>query len=260
MAVAENVIRLLGRYSEGLRLTAEHGPRSGVVQEYAYRNTPHGNGPLGWLLDRTFLQLGTWGALRQRAKATKDLLAEILDRRRSLGWSTMILDVASGTAPYLRELARERGGDDLVIACHDRDPRQVTHGRQLIKSEGLKRFTFSVGDATDLASYITSRDPDIMLAIDLFPWFQSDEAVRTAMQLAFAHLTANGCFICSTLTRPRSRLVHWNADAFGYPPAVRSPAVIKEWMTAAGFEHLQEWRIEPDEYAIGGWKPGATKS
>ena len=53
------------------------------------------------------------------------------------------------------------GGDDLVIVCHDRDPRQVMHGRKLAADEGLQRFTFSVGDATDESSYLTSQDPDI---------------------------------------------------------------------------------------------------
>ena len=192
MPVTENVIRLLGRYSEGLRLAAEYGPRSGMVHEYAYRNMPHGSGALGRLIDRTFLQLSTWNGLRQRVHTTKELVVEVLMRRRALGLSTMILDVASGTAPYLRELARENGGDDLVIVCHDRDPRQVMHGRQLVAAESLPRFTFAVGDSTDQASYLTAGDPNVILAMDIFPWFQRDDAVRTTMRLAFEHLTRGG--------------------------------------------------------------------
>jgi SAM-dependent methyltransferase len=255
MAVAENVIRLLGRYSEGLRLAAEHGPHSGVVQEYAYQNTPHGSGPLGWLIDRTFLQLGTWDALRQRAQATKSVVEGVLARRRVLGMQTMILDVASGTAPYLRELARDQGGEDLVIVCHDRDPRQVTHGRQLIASENLPRFTFSVGDATDDASYLSSRDPDIILAIGLFSWFQNDEAVRATLRLAFSHLAPLGCIVCSTLSRPRPGIAPWNSDPFGFPLAVRHPETIKAWLQAAGFVDIHTWPIDGEESAIGGWKP-----
>lgn len=254
MAVAENMIRLLGRYSEGLRLTAEHGPHSGVVREYAYRNTPHGSGTIGLWIDKTFLQLGTWDALRQHAHATQQLLVELLTRRRLLGWPTMIFDVASGTAPYLRELARDQGGEDLRIVCHDRDPRQVTHGRQLVKSEGLGGFTFAVGDATDHASYLTSRDPDVILAIDLFPWFQSDDSVRSTIRLAFEHLTVHGCFICSTLTRPRSG--PWDADAFGCPPAIRSAETVAEWMRAAGFADVEARQVYSDGCALLGWKPG----
>src|SRR5215470_282175 len=154
MAVTENVIRLLARYSEGLRLASEHGPRSGMVFEYAYQNTPQGNGMLGRWIDRTFLQLSTWDSIRQRIHTTKDLVGEVVARRRAQGQSTMVLDVASGTGRYLREFAREHGGDDLVIVCHDRDPRQVMHGRQLTDREELRNFTFAVGDATDEASYL----------------------------------------------------------------------------------------------------------
>jgi SAM-dependent methyltransferase len=254
MAVANNMIRLLGRYSEGLRLTAEHGPHSGVVREYVYRNRPHGNGTLGWWIDKTFLQLGTWDALRQRAQATKRLLVELLTQRRLLGWPTMILDVASGTAPYLRELVREHGREDLRVVCHDRDPRQVTHGRKLVASEGLSRFDFAVGDATDHASYLTSRDPDLILAIDLFPWFQEDQAVRTTLRLAFEHLTVQGCLVCSTLTRRRSG--PWDADAFGCPPAIRSADTVADWMREAGFAEVQARPIYTDGCALLGWKPG----
>src|SRR5439155_6344176 len=64
MALGDNVVRVLGRYSEGLRLTVEHGPSSGVVLEYAYQNTPQGSGVLGRWIDRTFLHLNAWESIR----------------------------------------------------------------------------------------------------------------------------------------------------------------------------------------------------
>jgi SAM-dependent methyltransferase len=255
MAVAGNVIRLLGRYSEGLRLTAQYGSHSGIVHEYAYRNMPSGAGPLGRLIDRTFLQMGAWDGLRQRVHTTKDMVRQILERRRALGWSTMILDIAAGTAPYLRELARESGGDDLVIACHDRDPRQVMLGRQLVATERLPQFTFSVGDATDNASYLTSRDPDIILAVDLFPWFPSDAAVRTAVHLTFEHLAAGGSFLCSTLTKRPQDLASWEGDSWRPSPAPRAPEAVATWMEESGFVHVEQHFSQPHGVALVGWKP-----
>lgn len=254
MPVTDNVIRLLARYSEGLRLAAEHGPKSGIVVEYAYDNSPRGHGALGRWIDRTFLHMSTWDSIRQRMHSTKDLLAEILARRRAAGRNTMILDVASGTARYLRELMREKGGDDLVIACRDRDPRQVVHGRQLAEAEGLTHFTFSVGDATDEASYLTSRDPDVILAIDLFPVLHQDDAVRTAMRLAFKYLSPGGCYICTTLAKPHARQVPWEVDAFGVRPAIRAPETIAEWLRAAGFVNIDQRFSEPHGFALLGWK------
>ncbi|HVM95325.1 MAG TPA: class I SAM-dependent methyltransferase family protein [Candidatus Acidoferrales bacterium] len=255
MAVTENVIRLLGRYSEGLRLTAQFGSRSGIVHEYAYRNMPNGAGPLGRLIDRTFLQLGAWDGLRQRVYTTKEIVREILERRRALGWSTKILDIAAGTAPYLRELASEIGGDDLTIACHDRDPRQVMLGRQLAAAEQLAHVTFSVGDATDHASYLSSRDPDIILAIDLFPWFPSDAAVQTTIRLAFEHLSSAGAFLCSTVTKPVPTPITREEDNWRPNPAPRDPESVATMLRQVGFIDVTERFSQRNGVALLAWKP-----
>lgn len=255
MPMSDNVIRLLGRYSAGLRLAAQYGPSSGVVHEYAYENTPQGNGLLGRWIDRTFLGLRTWDSIRQRIQTTKELLAELLAQRRAAGAPTVILDVAAGTARYLRELAREHGGDDLFIVCHDRDPRQVMHGRRLVADEGLPRFTFSVGDATDEASYLISQDPDVALAIGLFPYLQRDDAVRMVMRLVYSHLSAGGCFVCSTLAKPPAWLKNWDGNGFPAAPTIRSPDRVAEWLRSAGFTRIDQRFSQPYGFALIGWKP-----
>jgi SAM-dependent methyltransferase len=251
--IPKNIARLLARYSEGLRLALYHGPGSGRVYEYACRNEPQGSGALGRLIDRTFLRASAWDSLRQRVETTKALVAEVVARRRAAGQSTMILDIASGTARYLRELAREQGGDDLVIAAHDRDPREVVFGRELVAAEGLPNFTFAVGDATDHSSYLTNRDPDIILAVGLFACLQHDAAVRTVMQLSFAHLSPGGCFICTTLTGAHAR----DRDAFGARPAVRSPETIAAWLRETGFVSIDQRFSQPQGVALIGWRPAS---
>jgi len=255
MPVSDNFIRLLGRYSEGLRLAAQHGPRSAVLFEYAYENTPNGHGTVGRWIDRTFLSLWGWNGIRQRIQTTKELLTEIVAQRRTVGQTSNILDVASGTARYLRELVHEQGSSDLTIACRDRDPRQVMYGRELVQSEHLRDFSFSVGDATDGSSYLTDIDPDIILAVGLFPYLREDVAVRRIMQLAFQHLKPGGCFICTTLKEPHGRLPHWEADALIAPPAMRSPQTIADWLASAGFIHVAQRASQPNGYTLISWKP-----
>jgi SAM-dependent methyltransferase len=255
MPMSDNVLRLLGRYSAGLRLAAQYGSSSGVVHEYAYENTPQGNGVLGRWIDRTFLGLRTWDNIRQRIQSTKELLADLLAQRRAAGQPTVILDVAAGTARYLRELSREHGGEDLAIVCHDRDPRQVMHGRKLVADEGLGLFTFSVGDATDESSYLTSQDPDIILAIGLFPYLQRDDAVRMVLRLAYSHLTPGGCFVCSTLAKPSAWSANWDGSVFAPRPAIRSPERIAEWLRSTGFTHIDQRFSQPHGFALIGWKP-----
>jgi SAM-dependent methyltransferase len=252
--MSDNVIRLLGRYSAGLRLAAEYGPSSGVVHEYALKNTPQGSGALGRWIDRTFLGLRTWDNVRQRIQTTRGLLDALLKHRRAAGLTTCILDVAAGTGRYLRELAREQSGDDLVIMCHDRDPRQVMHGRKLAADEGLQRITFSVGDATDESSYLTNQDPDIALAIGLFPYLHRDDAVRTVMRLIYTHLSHAGCCVCTTLTRPPAGLADWDGNPFAPRPAIRSPERIAEWLRSTGFTHIDQTFSQPNAVAVIGWK------
>jgi SAM-dependent methyltransferase len=249
--ISKNIARFLARYSEGLHLVADHGLRSGWVYEYACRNEPQGSGALGRFIDRTFLRSSAWDGLRQRVETTKALVAEVVAQRRAARQSTMILDVASGPARYLRELARERGGDDLIIAAHDRDPREVVFGRELAAAERLPNFTFAVGDATDQSSYLTSRDPDIILAVGVFARLQHDAAVRAVMQLSFAHLSPGGCFICTTLTSAHAR----DPDAFGARPAVRSPETIATWLRETGFVRIDQRFSQPRGVALVGWRP-----
>jgi len=126
MPVTHNVMRLLARYSEGWRLAVEYGPTSGVVFEYAYQNRPQGNGALGRWIDRTFLRLSTWDSIRQRVQATKSVVADLVARRRAAGQSTLILDVASGTARYLRELYLRYGDWLLALAAYNAGEKKVS--------------------------------------------------------------------------------------------------------------------------------------
>jgi SAM-dependent methyltransferase len=247
--VAENVIRLLAPYSEGCRLAAEHGPTSGVVFEYACRNTPQGSGTVGRWIDRTFLHLAAWDSLRLRVELTREIIAELVGRRRAASQPTVILDVASGTARYLRQFLRDHGGEDLQIVCRDRDPRQVMHGRELSHREGLGRLTFSVGDATDHASYLTDVDPDIVLATGLFPQLERDDAVRMVMRLSLEHLTPGGFFVCTTVVDPEAQLYPWETG-FWNDPAIRSSHVIASWLRATGFVDVDERASAADTFLI----------
>jgi len=247
--VPKSLVRFLGQYSEGFRLTAEYGTKSGRVFEYVYRNQAHGAGVVGRWLDRSFLQCPVWDAARQRVETTYAIVREILGRRRAAGETTLILDVASGTAPYLRRVARCDGGADLTIVCHDRDPRDVMLGRELAAAEGLEDITYAVGDATDEASYLTPRDPDIVLAVGLFATMPDDGAVRTVMRLAFARLAAGGWFVCTTLTRAR------DGGRLSNRATARSPELIARWLRDTGFVQIDQRFSQPHGFALLGRKP-----
>lgn len=255
MSIVPTMVHLLKNCSDGLRLAAEHGPTSGVMLEYVCRNAPSGRGVVGRFIDGRFLRLANWQHARERIRATREIVAEIVAARHAANHNTLILDVASGTAPYLRALVREDRGQDLTVVCHDRDPRQVMLGRELAAAERLPRFTFSVGDATDQSSYLMSRDPDVLLAIHLFPYLSRDSEVRTVLKLAFEHLSAGGVMVCTTLAHPLPGSPYWVADAFGRPPTVRAPALVRGWLEEAGFRDIDERASQPGEAALIASKP-----
>ncbi len=254
MAMPRPVIRFLSRYSEGLRLSTEHGPVSGMLVEYACTNEAQGAGRLGRWIDRRFLDSRAWQGVRRRTETTKDAVLDIIERRRAARAPTMILDVASGTARYLRTLARDHGGEDLFVACQDRNPREVMFGRQLVQAEGLPRFTFSVGDAMDESSYLTSRDPDVVLAVGLFAILPNDDQVRTVMQLGFRHLNCGGYFLCTTLAKCQRGEKHWDIDAYAASTTARSPDTIAGWMREVGFCDIEQRFSQPQGTLLIGQK------
>lgn len=255
----ESVLRVLARYSEGLRLTMRHGAASGIVLEYAYENEPRGRGPIGRWIDRTFLDTSRCHAMRQRVDLIRGLVADLVARLQLRKQPVVVLDVAAGTARYLRELAREARGGTLKIRCVDRDPREVMLGRQLVNREGLRDFTFEVGDATDDASYLMSEDPDLVLAIDLFPYLHEDAAVRRVLHHAFRHLAGAGLFVCTGAAASRTAppADPWGANGFRLAPLRRPPALLRHWLRGAGFAEPSEVPLGADDLALIAEKPAA---
>lgn len=255
MPSIDPVVRRLASYSQGLSLAVEHGPQAGPVVEYVVDNKPQGSGWIGRRVDRWFLNLETNTGTRARVRSTNHLVAEVLTRYRNAKRSTVIFDIASGTARYLRDLARELGpSDDVTIVCHDRNPRQVMWGRELVDRDRLRRFSFAVGDATDEASYLTRHDPDITLAIQLFPYLHDDNEVKAVIRLAHDHLRPGGTFVCTTTVKPPGGSAYWSADAFGRRPACRSAETIHTWLREAGFEQVDQRYSEPNSFALIAWR------
>lgn len=249
------LVRRLARYSEGLRIVSVYGPLSGPVLEYVCTNQPQGRGRFGHLIDRLYLATPVNEHTRCRVASTRQLVAELLQRRPPASSPTVILDLASGTARYLRDLARQGAPSPPIIVCHDRSPRQVMLGRELVDKEGLPHFSFAVGDATDQASYLTRHDPDIVLAVELFPYLHDDADVTTVIRLAYQYLRPGGCLVCSTYVKPPPGAAYWSADAFGRRPLARPPETIKAWLVAAGFTDIDQRYSQPNGFALVGWKP-----
>jgi predicted TPR repeat methyltransferase len=117
---------------------------------------------------------------------------------------------------------------------------------------------FWVGDATDVSSYLTSHDPDIVVAVDIFPYLESDDAVHTVLRLAFDRLSPGGTLVCSTQTGRRS--VWWasNRSVARVGPIDRPADVLATWLRATGFAAVDERRCDATDQVLVARKPDGT--
>jgi SAM-dependent methyltransferase len=258
MALSHTIVRSLARLSQGWRVVSQYGAGSAQFLEYACRNQPEGRSAVGRLCDRALLRADECGASRRRVATVRAILVDLVTQRRAAGAPTLILDVAAGSARYLRELVAAHGAADLSIVCCDRDPRQVEYGRGLAATEGLHGMAFWVGDATDVSSYLTSHDPDIVVAVDIFPYLESDDAVHTVLRLAFDRLSPGGTLVCSTQTGRRS--VWWasNRSVARVGPIDRPADVLANWLRATGFAAVDERRCDATDQVLVARKPDGT--
>src|SRR5262245_38481902 len=100
-ALMRLLLRTVGRSSDGVRMSFDHGLTSGTMLDYVYRNRPSGRGPLGRAIDRAFLESPGWQAVRERRANLEALLTEAIAAIRRQGRPVSLLDVASGPAAYV---------------------------------------------------------------------------------------------------------------------------------------------------------------
>ena len=254
MVTSAFVLRLLGKYSTGIRLAVEHGAGSASLYEYAYRNIPEGKGQLGRWIDRAFLDLGAWRAFRRQVGVTQEMVRQMVVNRRAGGLSTVVLDVSSGPAPYLRELVRQMGDAAPTVYCYDRNPHNVAMGRRLAQSESLTTIHFAVADPLDVASYLIPVHPNVILATGLFARLD-DECVRAVTALAFQSVAPGGYFLATMLAEPYPQPGYLGTLTFGARPVVRSTTLVMKWFAEAGFVEVTDAVGESTSVAVVGRKP-----
>jgi len=109
------------------------GAESGVNFEHMYNNHPEGKFIIGRFIDKVLLNLPAVHATRGRKDDIKKIIWNEVQNNRLLGKKTRVLDLASGSARYLRELADEHRNGDIESVCIDKDKDCVSLGEKLSK-------------------------------------------------------------------------------------------------------------------------------
>ena len=92
---------------------------------------------MGRIVDKTLLNLPSAQATRVRKGEIQKFLWNEIQNNKLLGRETRVLDLASGTGRYLRELAEEHRKHDVESICIDRDLSCIKLGESLRDKEKL---------------------------------------------------------------------------------------------------------------------------
>lgn len=156
----------LGRLlSDGINLGFQTGFDSGSTLDYVYRNKPAGAGPVGRMIDRTYLESAGWRGIRQRKVNIEELLRLAMASLREQGREVRILDIAAGHGRYILEALQGVEPLPESVLLRDYSELNVREGSALIERLGLKeRARFVQGDAFDGAD-LAAVEPKPTLAV-----------------------------------------------------------------------------------------------
>ncbi|MCE4068091.1 MULTISPECIES: bifunctional alpha/beta hydrolase/class I SAM-dependent methyltransferase [Pseudomonas] len=156
----------LGRLlSDGINLGFQTGFDSGSTLDYVYRNQPAGAGPVGRMIDRTYLESAGWRGIRQRKVHLEELLRLAMASLREQGREVRILDIAAGHGRYILEALQGVEPLPESVLLRDYSELNVREGSALIERLGLKeRARFVQGDAFDGAD-LAAVEPKPSLAV-----------------------------------------------------------------------------------------------
>lgn len=174
----------LGRLlSDGINLGFQTGFDSGSTLDYVYRNQPAGAGPVGRMIDRTYLESAGWRGIRQRKVNIEELLRLAMASLREQGREVRILDIAAGHGRYILEALQGLEALPESVLLRDYSELNVREGSALIERLGLKeRARFVQGDAFDGANFAAVEPkPTLAVVSGLYELFADNAMVSGSL-------------------------------------------------------------------------------
>ena len=240
--------------SNGIAVGQRTGFDSGSMLDYVYRNTPGGLGPIGRIIDRTYLDAPGWRGIRQRKLNAGALIADAIGRLAGDGVSVDVMDIAAGHGRYVLEALASAPVQPNSVLLRDYSDINVEAGTLLIAEKGLAGIaTFRKGDAFDADSLAAVRPrPTLAIVSGLYELFPDNELVRCSLAGIARAVPAGGYLVYTCQPwHPQLELIaraltsHRQGQA--WIMRRRTQAEMDQLVEAAGFRK-REQRI--DEYGI----------
>lgn len=222
------------------------GAESGANFEHMYNNRPEGKFIIGRFIDKALLNLPAVHATRGRKEDIKRVLWNEVNNNRLMGKKTRVLDLASGGARYLRELAEEHRNGDIESICIDKDETCIQLGNDLLNRESLKNIRFFRGDIFRLSHLkgLSSKIrwlPNVVIASGLFIYF-NNQMVEKMIREIFDILPREGFIIFSSYeslnTRKLMRKTMSTSSGKEWTLYYRKPDYWRQLLYDIGFKQI----------------------
>ncbi|TIP27074.1 MAG: alpha/beta fold hydrolase [Mesorhizobium sp.] len=246
-AMSRASIRIGAWLSSGMKTGIATGFDSGSTLDYVYENEVRGTGPLGRMIDRTFLDAIGWRGIRQRKLHLEELIGSATATLKAAGRPVHIVDIAAGHGRYVLDAIAKCTVPPASVRLQDFSELNVSLGRKLIAERRLPTsVSFHQADAFD-AEMLAGLEPapDLAIVSGLYELF-SDNAMIAGSLGGLARAMRPGSLLVYT-NQPwhpqlemiaRSLTSHRGGQA--WVMRRRTQGEMDQLVVAAGFEKLDQ--------------------
>ncbi|RWM85067.1 MAG: alpha/beta fold hydrolase [Mesorhizobium sp.] len=246
-AMSRASIRIGAWLSSGMKTGIATGFDSGSTLDYVYENQARGTGPLGRMIDRTFLDAIGWRGIRQRKLHLEELIGSATATLKAAGRPVHIVDIAAGHGRYVLDAVAKCAEPPASVRLQDFSELNVSLGRKLIAERRLPTsVSFHQADAFD-AEMLSALEPapDLAIVSGLYELF-SDNAMIAGSLGGLARAMRPGSLLVYT-NQPwhpqlemiaRSLTSHRGGQA--WVMRRRTQGEMDHLVAAAGFEKLDQ--------------------
>lgn len=246
-AMSRASIRIGAWLSSGMKTGIATGFDSGSTLDYVYENEARGTGPLGRMIDRTFLDAIGWRGIRQRKLHLEELIGSATETLKAAGRTVHIVDIAAGHGRYVLDAVAKCTEPPASVRLQDFSELNVSLGCRLIAERHLPtNVSFHQADAFD-AEMLARLEPapDLAIVSGLYELF-ADNAMIARSLGGLARAMQPGSLLVYT-NQPwhpqlemiaRSLTSHRGGQA--WVMRRRTQGEMDQLVAAAGFEKLDQ--------------------
>ncbi|PAQ09094.1 bifunctional alpha/beta hydrolase/class I SAM-dependent methyltransferase [Mesorhizobium temperatum] len=246
-AMSRASIRMGAWLSSGMKTGIATGFDSGSTLDYVYENEARGTGPLGRVIDRTFLDAIGWRGIRQRKLHLEELIGSAAETLKAAGRPVHVVDIAAGHGRYVLDAVAKCIVPPASVRLQDFSELNVSLGRKLIAERHLPTsVSFHQADAFD-AQMLAGLEPapDLAIVSGLYELFADNAMIARSLSGLAKAMQAGGLLLYTNQPwHPQLEMIarsltsHRGGQA--WVMRRRTQGEMDQLVAAAGFEKLDQ--------------------